>query len=78
MSFPKTSKVNDSVQVIVDRLTKLTHFIVIKICYPLQKLVELYIKKVVQLAWYSFEYCVGWEYEIHNEVLEEFVRSVGY
>lgn len=43
MSLPKTSKGNDSVWVIMDRLTKSAHLILIKVSYSLQKLVELYI-----------------------------------
>lgn len=34
---------------ILDRLTKLAYFILIKISYPLQKLVELYIENIVRL-----------------------------
>lgn len=49
MSFPKTIKGCDSAWVIVNRLTKSAHFILIKINYPLQKLVELYIEKVASL-----------------------------
>ena len=47
MSFPKTSEGNDLVWVVLDRLTKSTHFILIKINYSLQKLVEVYIEKSV-------------------------------
>lgn len=46
-SSPKTSKGNDSVWVVVDMLTKLAHFITIKITYSLKKLVEVYIEKIV-------------------------------
>lgn len=48
MSLPKTSKGNDSIWVVADRLT-LAHFIPIKTSYSLQKLAEVYIKKVVSL-----------------------------
>lgn len=48
-SFSKTTKVCDSIWVIVNRLTKSAHFILIKISYPLGKLVELYIEKIVSL-----------------------------
>ncbi|XP_050889837.1 uncharacterized protein LOC127095149 [Lathyrus oleraceus] len=48
-SLPKTSKGNDSIWVIMDKLTKSAHFILIKINYPLHKLAELYIEKVVSL-----------------------------
>ena len=49
MSFPKTHKGNYSVWKIVDRVTKLANFILIKISYPLQKLPELYVEKVISL-----------------------------
>lgn len=48
-SFSKITKGCDSIWVIVDRLTKLDNFIPIKINFPLQKLVELYIENVVSL-----------------------------
>lgn len=48
-SFPRTNKGCDSIWVIIDRLTKSAHFILIKNNYLLQKLVELYIEKVVSL-----------------------------
>lgn len=46
--LPKTSKGNDSVWVIVDRLTKLAHFLPMKINNSLQKLTEMYIDKIVR------------------------------
>lgn len=49
ISLPNTAKGCDFIWVIMDILTKLAHFIPIKISYPLQDLVELYIEKVVSL-----------------------------
>lgn len=46
ISLPKKTKGCDSIWVIMDMLTKLAHFIPIKITCPLQKLVELYIEKI--------------------------------
>lgn len=48
-SSPKTTKGCDSIWVIVNKLTKLAHFIPININHPLQKLAKLYIRKVVSL-----------------------------
>lgn len=48
-SLPKMTKGCDYNWVTVDRLTKSTHFILIKINSPLQKLVELYVEKIVSL-----------------------------
>ena len=39
----------DDVWVIVDRLTKSAHFIPIRMDYPLERLAELYIEKIVSL-----------------------------
>ena len=47
--LPKTAKGNDSIWVIVDRLTKLAHFLLMKINHPMQKLVDMYIKEIVRL-----------------------------
>lgn len=46
--FQKTTQGSDSIWVIVDRLTDSTHFIAIKIGYPLQKLAEIYISVIVK------------------------------
>lgn len=48
-SLSKTTKGCDIIWVIIDRLTKSTNFIPIKISYPLQKLTEFYIDKFVSL-----------------------------
>lgn len=48
-SLPKKTMGCGSILVIVNSLTKSSHFILIKISYPLQKLIELYIEKIVNL-----------------------------
>lgn len=47
--LPKTSASQDSIWVIVDRLTKSAHFIPIKTTHTVYKLAELYIKEIVRL-----------------------------
>lgn len=48
-SLPKTEKGCDSIWVIMDRLTKSTYFIPIKISFLLQNMAELYFEKIVSL-----------------------------
>ena len=48
-SLPKKTKVCDSIWVIMDRLTKLVHFIPIRVNFPLWKLAGLYIERIVSL-----------------------------
>ena len=48
-SLPLTQKKHDSIWVIVDRLTKSTHFLPVKIDYSMDQLVELYVDEIVRL-----------------------------
>nr|GEX20206.1 reverse transcriptase domain-containing protein [Tanacetum cinerariifolium] len=47
IKLPKTSRGHDTIWVIVDRLTKLAHFIPIKATYSMETLTRLYIKEIV-------------------------------
>ena len=47
--LPRTIKNFEAIWVIVDRLTKSAHFIPIRMDYPLERLAELYIEKIVSL-----------------------------
>lgn len=49
IGFPKTDRGRNLIWIVVDRLDKLAHFILIKIIHPLQKLVEIYINVIVKL-----------------------------
>jgi hypothetical protein len=46
---PRTPKGNDSVWVIVDRLTKVAHFVPVKTRYAIEKLANLYVEHVLRL-----------------------------
>ncbi|XP_017644265.1 uncharacterized protein LOC108484891 [Gossypium arboreum] len=47
--LPLTPTKKDSVWIIVDRLTKSAHFILVRTDYSLQKLANLYISEIVRL-----------------------------
>ena len=47
--FPFTKRKHDSVWVIVDRLTKSTHFLPVRLDYSMDQLAELYVNKIVRL-----------------------------
>ena len=48
-NLPRTSKNCEAIWVIVNRLTKSTHFIYMRMDYPWKKLAKLYIKRIVIL-----------------------------
>jgi transposase InsO family protein len=49
MGLPRSPKGHDSIWVIVDRLTKVAHFVPIKVDYRVEKLADLYIEHILQL-----------------------------
>jgi hypothetical protein len=49
IGLPKTPKGNDSIWVIVDHLTKVTHFIPVRTMYGKDKLSRLYIDNILKL-----------------------------
>jgi hypothetical protein len=49
VGLPRTQAGYDSIWVIVDRLTKVAHFIPVKITYYGAKLAELYMSRIVCL-----------------------------
>jgi hypothetical protein len=49
MGLPRTLKDHDSIWVIVDRLTKVAHFVPFKIDYHVEKLVDLYVHNILRL-----------------------------
>ena len=49
VGLPQSQRGNNAIWVIVDRLTKLTHFLPIRRTHSLEKLTELYVNKIVRL-----------------------------
>jgi hypothetical protein len=49
VSLPRTRTGYDSIRVVVDHLTKATHFILVKITYSSTVLAELYMSRIVCL-----------------------------
>ena len=47
--FPQTSRGDDAVWVIMDRLTKSTLFLAVRMTFTLEKLCRLYVREIVQL-----------------------------
>jgi hypothetical protein len=49
VGLPRTPQGHDSIWVIVDRLTKVAHFVPVKVNYRIEKLVDLYVHHILQL-----------------------------
>jgi hypothetical protein len=51
VGLPRTAKGYDSIWVIIDRLTKIAHFLPVKTYYPVLTYAELYIARILSLHW---------------------------
>ena len=49
VGLPRSQKGHNSIRVIVDRLTKVAHFILVKIAYTIDKLADLYVDNILCL-----------------------------
>jgi len=46
--FPRTSKQHDSIMVLVDRLRKVLHFIIVKSTISISEVAQIFIKEIVK------------------------------
>ena len=49
VGIPRTQSGHDAIWVIVDRLTKSSHFLEVKNTYHLEKLAQIYVDEIVRL-----------------------------
>ena len=49
IGFPRTSRQHDSIKVVVDKLKKVAHFILVKYTYSANDVVHVLIKDIVRL-----------------------------
>ncbi|XP_035542792.1 uncharacterized protein LOC118345037 [Juglans regia] len=67
--LPRTPTGQDAIWVIVDRLTKIAHFVPIRVSYKLEKLAELYIQEIVRL------HGIDGQSERTIQILEDMLRA---
>jgi hypothetical protein len=70
VGLPRTQARYDSIWVIVDRLTKVAHFIPVKTTYSGAKLTELYVSNSMP-TWGTKKDCVRQGLTIHIQILGE-------
>ena len=51
--LPRTKKHNDSIMVVVDKLSKETHFIPVKYTYKDANIADVFMKEIFWVAWHT-------------------------
>jgi hypothetical protein len=49
--LPRTMKQHDSIMVVVDKLTKVAHFIPVKLTHKEANIADIYMREIVQATW---------------------------
>ena len=75
--LPWISQGHDKVLVIVDRLTKSTHFLVMRMTFTLEELGRLYIQEIVQLHGVLVSIVPNQDPKFTTHFLKSFQRAMG-
>ena len=70
--LPRTSHDSDSVGVIMDRLTKSAHFILVQVSFSAERLARIYIHEIVLLHGVLLSYYLRSWFSVHISLLEDF------
>jgi hypothetical protein len=77
VGLPKTAKGFDSIWVIIDRLTKIAHFLPVKTKYPVVAYTELYIARILSLHGLPKMIVSDWGPQFISKLWEELHKSLG-
>ena len=75
--LPRTSQAHDAVWVIVDRLTKLAHFLVVRMTFTLLEFYRLYIQEIVRLHRVPISIVSDRDPRFMTHFWESFQRAMG-
>ena len=75
--LPQTSREHDSVWVIVDRLTKSTHFWAMRMTFTLEEFYRLYIREIVRLHGVPVSIVTDWDPKFMAYFWESFQQAMG-
>ena len=75
--LPRTSRGHDVVWVIVDQLTKSTHFLAVRMTLTLEEFCRLYIREIVRLRGVLVSILLDLDPRFTTHCLESFQRDIG-
>ena len=75
--LPWTSRKHDAVWVIVDWLTKSTHFLAVRMTFTLEEFYRLYIREIVRSHGVVVSIVLDWDPRFMAHFLKSFQRAMG-
>ena len=75
--FPWTLRKHDAVWVIVDRLTKSAHFLVMRMTFTLEEFYKLYKREIVRLHGVAVSIVLDWDPRFTAQFWKSFQRAIG-
>ena len=75
--LPRTSRKHDAVWVIVDRLTKSTHFLAVQMTFTLEEFCKLYIREIVRLQGVPVSIVSNWDPQFMAQFWKSFQQAIG-
>jgi transposase InsO family protein len=77
VGLPRTQRGYDSIWVIVDRLTKVAHFLPVKTTYSSARLAELYMERIVSLHGVPKKIVSDWGTQFTSHYWQKIHESLG-
>jgi 2-hydroxy-3-keto-5-methylthiopentenyl-1-phosphate phosphatase len=74
--FPRTVKQHDSIMVVVDKLTKETHFIHMKTTHKETNIANIYMKELSRLHGVPKEIVSEHRFQVYIQILARFVQRI--
>ena len=75
--FPWTSRKHDAMWVIVDRLTKSTHFLTVRMNFTLEEFCRLYIQEIIRLHGVSVSIVSDQDPQFTAQFWKSFQKAMG-
>ena len=75
--LPRSSRKHDAVWVIVDRVTKSTHFLVVRMTFTLEEFCKLYIREIVRLHGVSVSIVSDQDPRFTTQFWKSFQKAMG-
>jgi len=75
-NLPKTTKQHYSIMVVVDKLTKVSHFILVMITHKEINIVDIYMRENNSITWNTQDNCVCQRSKIYIKFLESIIQRI--